>query len=268
MMFRSSSRLCGPLLQIGVFAVIATQLLFFGCRWITGMRSESSTRFVAPRSGIPFQECLPNEPTLPPTFEVGQRRRGESANWVPGVGGVVLTGDRDKYFGHQELFALSGTGSIKKLLSPPFPSAISEAHFMAGSEPLLILGEVGGRQSWLSRHLGFPHPGDLVVMDLAGVQRARHKSAYEVVVSPDSQWLAFWRSNGEHLHNLFVARPEQDEDSFVASIVEADPGSGRSFYACWSSDSRYLHVSGASKGWKEFRWTYDADSGELYAEGG
>lgn len=205
-------------------------------------------------------------------IEVGIGRRVAAADWVPAVGGVVVTSDEGSRSTDQTLFLVSRDGSLQPLPVPSFiRSPISEVHLLARPQPLLVLGEWGPvgtalPQLLLEEVFSVPQYGDLVVMDLAGARLRRYRSAHAAVPSPDGNWLGYWRSDDDGLHNLFVARPEQDSVTFVSAIIEADPGSGMSFSACWSADSRYLHISGGAWRVSHFSWTYDVSARELYAK--
>jgi hypothetical protein len=234
------------------------------------MRSEDDNRFAPAPSGVPFRECEFADQTPPQIIEVGEGRRISSADWVSGVGGVALISDDDSH-SRQELVFVTNSGTLQAL---PVPSSLrswaSAVHLVARPEPLVVVGEWSWtdaeRTRWAMEDVfGVPDHGDLVVMDLSGVQVARHRSAHWTLLSPDFRWMAYWRSGDDGLHNLFVTRPEQESAEFVGALVESDPGSGMSFSECWSADSRYLHVSGTSGGWKPFRWTYDVAARRLYA---
>jgi hypothetical protein len=248
-------------------------LLWLGCGWGSGMRSEAENRFAPAPSGVPFRECEFGYRPPPQITEVEVGRRIFSADWVPYVGGAALISDWDRRFSHahQELVFVTTSGTPQPL---PLPSSLrswaSAVHLVARPEPLVVVEEWSWtdaeRTRWVIEDVfGVSDHGDLVVMDLSGVQVARHRSAHWALLSPDFRWMAYWRSGDDGLHNLFVTRPEQASAAFVLALVESDPGSGMSFSECWSEDSRYLHISGTASGWQPFRWTYDAAARELYA---
>jgi hypothetical protein len=212
-----------------------------------------------------------DDPTKLPPIAMEPSRRVAAADWVAGIGGVVvLSGRSQDLFTDQELFLVESSGALQPLPVPwSLRAPISDVLLVPREEPLLIFEEWWGTgadltPSWLAPWRGRPYHRDLVVTDLAGRQRARHRSAHRALLSPDSRSLAYWRSNQNGLHNLLLARPEEEPAAFVAAITEVDPGSGPSFSACWSADSRYLHVAGAARGPTSVRWTYDLVAGELY----
>jgi len=252
--------------------VAAIGLLCVGCRWGGGLRDESANRFAPAPPQLTFRDCPWHQPP-PPAIAVDERRRIAAADWVPGAGGVVVTSGEDR-FTDQALFFAETTGALRPL---PLPSdlrlPINGVLLVPRTEPLIVLDEAwsAGRgllRTVLEELADAPYPGDLVVMDFEGRQRARHRSAHYALLSPDFQWLAYWRSNRDGLHNLLLARPEDQAAVFVGAITEVDPGSGRSFVSCWSGDSRYLHVAGDAYGGKSFRWTYDVAARELYQDAG
>lgn len=254
-------------------AVVATLgILCVGCG--NGMRSESSNQFATTPSGVPFRKCPFGEyPPPPGIVDVAEDRRIAAADWVPGSGGAAVVGDEADRYTHQELFFVTNSGSLQRLPLPAYlRSAVSDVHLVPHSRPLLIVEEVSWTRSentqwFMEEAFGVPDHGDLVVMDLNGVQRARHRSACGALLSPDRRWMAYWRVGDRGLRNLFVTRPEQAVPVFVAAIADSDPGSGKSFSECWSDDSRYLHLSGTSTGWRPVCWTYDVVAQELYSSG-
>jgi hypothetical protein len=263
------SRFC--LVPLALVAVVG--LLWLGCRWGPGLRDESANRFAPAPPQLPFRDCPWEQPTPPAAFGEVEGRRVTEADWVPGAGGVLVTSGEDRFI-DQALFFAETTGLLRPL---PLPSdlrlPINQVLLVPRAEPLIVLAEAWSRGSELRRTVlgelaDAPDHGDLVVMDFAGRQRARHRSAHYALLSPDFQWVAYWRSNRDGLHNLLVTKPEDEAAVYVGAITEADPGSGRSFVTCWSANSRYLHVSGDAFGRESFRWTYDAAARELYQDAG
>jgi hypothetical protein len=224
---------------------------------------------------VPFVDC-PQEPaSWLYGFPVEEGRRVSAVHWLPAAGGLLLTSSGVSRFEEQRLFFVSSTTSPPQPLRLPVTlrSPVDGVHLLAVPELRVLLGEAWIRGAELELSLlgqlrGVPYHGDLLLADLEGVELYRHRSAHDALVSPDSRWLAYWRSNLNGLHNLFVARPGGEEVAFVAAVVEADPGSGKSFDACWSDDSRYLHVEGLAEGFQRFSWSYDTRRRALYEEGG
>ena len=112
----------------------------------------------------------------------------------------------------------------------------------------------------------------LVVVDPGSGHRRFLCAGSGPVASPDRTRVAFMRSERGGYHSIHVWRAADDGLSTVASVWEADPGSGPSFGYRWSADSRVLFVRGSSLGFDgsrparrriDVRLLYDTETDRL-----
>ncbi len=92
--------------------------------------------------------------------------------------------------------------------------------------------------------------------------------------SPDRTKAVIVRSGalGTTLHSLHVWEPGSGAIETIASLSEADPGSGRSFDYGWSADSKAVFIWGSAGGFRaraqdrrELRWIYLAAEKKLFS---
>ena len=253
-------------------ASLLAGVLLVGCSLDSGVRSESAnTVHPWPADRVLSTAAWIDRNQLPRPFLLSPGRRIAASDWAPNVGGVLVTSDVSSRFSRQAVYLVSPTGTMTRIAPPAdLDSPISEVVLLPRQPVHLVFAEAYRSGASLSPSLletfrGLPDHGDIVVTDLSSRPRRRYRSGHYVLPSPNSEWLAFWRSGSDGLHNLFVARAPDGDPEFVCAVTEADRGSGLSFATTWSSDSQFLRVHGAGYRWSTIDWVYEPARATLYA---
>jgi hypothetical protein len=246
-------------------STILLGLLLVGCQWGNGLREESANEFAGAPGWLSRQDAVDwvAEPRwLKRLVKVPPGRHIAASHWVGDSGLVVISAA--SRFEQQELFLVDPSGGMKLI---PFPdslaSRVDRVH-LVGDSDLALIDEAKPGLSFFGELRGIPFHGDLLLINFRGDVLARHRSGHAPVVSPDGRWMAYRRSNYDGLHNFFVTTLTEAKPRFVCAITEVDPGSGTSFRAQWSSDSRLLKIEGHIYPLKSITWIYDVPSLALY----
>lgn len=253
-------------------APLLAGVLLVGCSLDSGLRSESANALHPwPADRVLSTTAWVDRSQLPRPLRLSPGRRIATSDWVPNAGGVLVTSDVSSRFSRQAVYLVSPTGTITRIAPPAtLDSPINEVVLLALQPAQLVFAEAYSSGASLSPSLlktfrGLPDHGDILVTDLSSRLRRRYRSGHYVLPSPNSEWLAFWRSGSNGLHNLFVASAPDGDPVFVCAVTEADRGSGLSFATTWSSDSLFLRVHGAGYRWSVIDWVYEPARAKLYA---
>ena len=117
----------------------------------------------------------------------------------------------------------------------------------------------------------------IYLIDLESGKSEKQPPASTMEISPDKKKAAFIVSHGKKSwkvnHTVVVWDVESDVRTPLATITEADPGSGRSFDYAWSTDSNLLRIKGSLRlsddmrlenQVREFLYIYDHSKKKLF----
>ncbi len=202
---------------------------------------------------------------------IPEGRRVAALDEIAGLGTVFVTSKRSSRFARQQMFFRDPEGEVTPItISKSLRNPVDSVTLVSVEPPRLILGETWtNRPDWQYYYFGLwardtSFQGDLTISDFSGHIHRRYENAHDPLLSPDRASIVFWRSGYSGLHNLFVAHLEKDDPpTFVCAAVEMDPGSGRSFEAAWSHDSRYIKIEGRAYR-RNIKWIYDTRSQKLF----
>jgi hypothetical protein len=253
------------------FTVIFGALLL-GCRLGTIIRGESANSFSMAPVWLTQEDAITWTPQIhgsTGTVHVPSGFHTVASDLDAGGSGVIAaSADAEPAKATTVLFQVRSSTIIGRI---PLPEALTrnsfgEVHFLSDAGLVLVGGDrQTSRLSFIEDELReVPYHGDLFLINLRGDVLARHLFAHSARLSPDSAWMLYWRSDIHGHHNLFVTSPVTANPRFVCSLMEADPGSGESFEARWSMDSRFLKIEGQIASRKEIGWIYDVKTGNLY----
>lgn len=117
----------------------------------------------------------------------------------------------------------------------------------------------------------------LYLYDLSQSQKNYWGPGHTLLPSPDRRRALLLRSGalGAGYYSIHLWHLEQDRLETILSLREADPGSGRSFWYRWSSDSKAVHIGGSTGGLerrkrapRELNLVYLVGEGTIYEAGG
>ncbi len=198
---------------------------------------------------------------------------------------VLLTADGSNWTEHQSLSLFEGSGAMLREAAIPRDMIVERPTLLKkGDEVILVLGRWNSwavsptqklsryTKSWFDATLR--PENSLYLYDLETEDLEILSPGGGLQPSPDRTKALIVRSGalGTTLHSLHVWEPGSGHIETIASLSEADPGSGRSFDYGWSSDSKAVFIWGAAGGFRprarqhhELRWIYLAAEKELFS---
>ena len=198
---------------------------------------------------------------------------------------VVLTAGGKNWTEQQRLYL--STGSEAGLREVEIPSEMILRHptfLKSGDQVKLVLGRWNSwavsptqklsryRKSWFDPTLRpeyslFAYDEETGAFEILG-------PGGDLKPSPDRTKAVIVRSGalGTTLHSLHVWEPGSGAMETIASLSEADPGSGRSFDYGWSTDSKAVFIWGSAGGFRaraqerrELQWIYMAAEKKVFS---
>ena len=257
-------------------ATLLLAVLAMGCDKGAKLRTDEVNRF---HSAPDEQAQIPDAGWVGENYDytgmghlaAPEGRRVSAFDEIAGMGTVYLTSKPSRRFSGQQMFFRDPEGEISPIPIPrSLRNSVDRLTLISVKPPRVLLSETWVNQpGW--QHYYFSvwgrdagYQADLTVTDFSGNIHHRFQKAHDALVSPDRASVVFWRSSLSGLHNLFVADLESDEaPRFICAAMEMDPGSGRSFEAAWSHDSRYIKIEGRAYR-RNIKWVYDTRSQKLF----
>lgn len=226
------------------------------------------------------RDAGPVAETSPPWVVASLGDREGDVVWADRVAdngdAVVLTAGGGNWTEQQRLFVSRGTKTELREVEIPAGMILRHPTFLKSEGQTRLI--VGRWNSWavppmqkLSRyskswfnstlrpeHSLFAYDDEMGAFEMLGPGGG-------LKPSPDRSQAVIVRSGalGTTLHSLHVWEPASGTIETVASISEADPGSGRSFEYGWSADSKAVFIWGSAGGFRpraqdrrELQWIY------------